>query len=123
MDLSKILPTRNGVPYVNQRKGGRITNVPAACSHGRIMDLSGRGVRLRNPSRMPAVGKLVRFDLAASCGVFQIVGRVAWKRRIGLVHTEVGIEFIEMTPEAQQGLSTIVRDALGGMATRARERA
>lgn len=115
MRLTELLPYLSHLMGVDRRGGGRITKAPAKCSLGKVLDISATGVRLRANGIQPRTQQLIRFTLACSHGVYQMVGQVAWTKRYSLVSYDMGISFLELTPDATLGLNAIVRDALGEM--------
>ena len=117
MRLTEILPyLYTHLMSIERRAGGgRINRAPAKCSLGKVLDISATGMRLRGSGIQPRKQQLNLFTLECSHGVYQMVGQVAWTKRLNWVNFDMGVNFLELTPEAAQGLNAIVRDALGDM--------
>ena len=95
----------------NQRRHGRLRMQDIECSLGIVMDLSASGMRIRTRLRVPEAGRVFTVTLASLDGPVLVGCRVRWWRKAGVLTKELGIEFVEPTPE--------IAAELGRLASRA----
>lgn len=94
---------------VNRRAAGRVSSDQAACSLGPIVDLSATGMQVRCGFFAPGVGEAPVLTIHGPDGPFQVRARVVWRKRAGIFSHYLGLEFIELSPQARHMLSTIAR--------------
>ena len=90
-------------PLTERRRFGRFGAQRLGCNLGRVMDLSGGGLRVRCSRRLNG---MVEVKLWTAKRRTTVQTKVAWARRIGFRKYELGLEFQDLTPEAKQDLST-----------------
>ena len=90
-------------PLADRRKAGRFKGSRLGCNLGKVMDLSGGGMRIRCATRLSSQ---MPVQLSTAKRRLTVQAKVAWVRRIGFRKYEVGLEFRDLTPETQQDLST-----------------
>ena len=90
-----------------RRKSGRVNQGTVACNLGSIINLSGGGLRLLSHRRLNGILSVELWD--AHRGL-RLRGKVAWCRRIGFRKHEVGVEFLNITPEIAGNLAAIAMD-------------
>ena len=90
-------------PLTDRRRFGRFDAGRLGCDLGRVMDLSGGGMRIRCPRRLSG---LVDVQLWTVKRRGPVHAKIAWARRIGFRKYELGLEFRDVTPETRQDLST-----------------
>ena len=90
-------------PLTDRRRFGRSKGTRLGCSIGRVIDLSGGGLRIRCSTRLSS-----QMDVKLWTAKRQITvpAKVAWVRRIGFRKYEIGLEFLDMTPATRKDLST-----------------
>ncbi len=90
-------------PLTDRRRFGRFKGTRLGCNIGRVIDLSGGGLRIRCTTRLSS-----RMDVKLWTATRQITvpAKVAWARRIGFRKYEIGLEFGDLSPETQKDLST-----------------
>ena len=90
-------------PLSDRRKFGRFKGTRLGCSIGRVIDLSGGGLRIRRTTRLSS-----QMDVKLWTPKRQIIvpAKVAWVRRIGFRKYEIGLEFRDLTPDTRKDLST-----------------
>ena len=90
-------------PLTDRRRFGRSKGTRLGCSIGRVIDLSGGGLRIRRSTRLSS-----QMDVKLWTAKRQITvpAKVAWVRRIGFRKYEVGLEFRDLTPDTRKDLST-----------------
>ena len=90
-------------PLSDRRQSGRCKGSRLGCSIGKVIDLSGGGLRVRCPTRLSS-----QMDVKLWTAKRQITvpAKVAWVRRIGFRKYEIGLEFRDLSPETQKDLST-----------------
>ncbi|UCD75440.1 MAG: J domain-containing protein [Phycisphaerales bacterium] len=78
--------------------------------YGSVLDLNSLGMRLSCRRKPPLkAGQHGRFKLSIPNGTLIVVGRAAWVRRIGLRRFEMGVEFVEVSPNLAKGLDALAR--------------
>ena len=90
-------------PLTDRRRFGRFNAGRLGCNLGRVMDLSGGGMRVRCPRRCSGI---VEVQLWTVTRQTTVQAKVVWTRRIGFRKYELGLEFRDLTPETTQDLST-----------------
>ncbi|MHC4416479.1 MAG: PilZ domain-containing protein [Planctomycetota bacterium] len=91
-------------PLFERRRSGRVNaERKVACDKGAVVNLSVGGMRLRSHRRWS--GKL-DVDLWAASARVTVRAQVIWSRRVGFRRFEVGLKFIEVTPDILRALTT-----------------
>ena len=90
-------------PLADRRRFGRFKGTRLGCNHGKVMDLSGGGMRLRCSTRLSST---LEVQLWTPKRRMTLQAKVAWVRRIGFRKYEIGLQFLDLTPEMRQNLST-----------------
>lgn len=90
-------------PLTDRRRFGRFNAGRLGCSLGRVMDLSGGGMRIRCTRRCSGIVKVQLWTVKRQTTV---QAKIVWTRRIGFRRYELGLEFRDLTPETTQDLST-----------------
>jgi hypothetical protein len=71
---------------------------------GEVIDLSATGLRV-NVRKVPA-GEFEVHIYNATEGV-TVIGQVVWSRRAGLMRREIGVNFLDVTPETAKVIARI----------------
>lgn len=90
-------------PLTDRRQFGRFRGTRLGCNLGKVMDLSGGGMRIRCSTRLSSQ---MNVKLWTAKRQLTVPAKVAWVRRLGFRKYEIGLEFLDMTPETRQDLST-----------------
>ena len=90
-------------PLTDRRRCGRFRGTRLGCNIGRVVDLSGGGLRVRRATRLSSQ---MDVKLWTPKRQITVLAKVAWVRRIGFRKYEIGLEFLDMTPDTQKDLST-----------------
>ena len=90
-----------------RRESGRFNEETVACNLGSVMNLSAGGLRLLSHRRLNGILSLELWDTHRG---LRLCGKVAWCRRIGFRKHEIGVEFLNVTPEIAGDLATIAID-------------
>ncbi len=90
-----------------RRKSGRLSGETVACNLGSIINLSAGGLRLLSRRRLNGNLSVELWD--AHRGL-RLRGKVAWCRRIGFRKHEVGVEFLNISPDIAGKLAAIAMD-------------
>ena len=90
-------------PLTDRRHFGRFRAERLKCNLGRVMDLSGGGLRVRCSRRLSG---LAHVKLWTARRQTTVQAKIVWTRRIGFRKYELGLEFRDLTPEIRQDLST-----------------
>ncbi len=100
----------------NNRRHGRLRCELLTCGLGQVLDFSASGMRVAHRGRMELKeGESICLHLQV-LHISQIVqARVVHVRKSGFRRHEVGLEFIEVTPEVSAGLLSIVRLAVSSL--------
>ena len=80
----------------DRRSKIRIPQSELHCSLGQVMDISLTGMRV-TCRRMPK--KVVAFDLNTAVAPMPVCAKVAWAKRVGFRKYEVGLHFLDRSPE------------------------
>jgi len=106
---------------MNPRKFGRVVCQFVGTSLGDVVDMSAGGMRITTPTSItPKIDDVVTVKLVGISNVVFVRCRVAWvkaasKRKwtanllklIGGTRSEIGLQFVDLTPEARQVISEI----------------
>lgn len=106
---------------MNPRKFGRVICQFVGTSLGDVVDMSAGGMRVTTPTSItPKIDDVVTVKLVGISNVVFVRCRVAWvktasKRKwtanllklIGGTRSEIGLQFIDLTPEARQVVNEI----------------
>ncbi len=87
-----------------RRKSGRLNQETVACNLGSVINLSGGGLRLLSRRRLNGILNVELWDTHRG---LRLRGKVAWCRRIGFRKHEVGVKFLNITPDIASDLSAI----------------
>ena len=90
-------------PLTDRRRFGRFRGTRLGCNIGRVVDLSGGGLRVRRATR---ISSQMDVKLWTPKRQITVLAKVAWVRRIGFRKYEIGLEFGDLSPENQKDLST-----------------
>ncbi len=96
-------PPQNRQP----RREPRLDTDGLACHAGRVLDLSGSGMRLLvDWKSAPSAGDPETYVFGDAAGEVRLMGTVRWVRPKGRLrrHAEVGVEFINLTPDKRDAL-------------------
>jgi hypothetical protein len=104
-----VTPRQNGSTGDDPRRRAKRRNVEtASCETGDLLDLSPLGMRLSVPTRSaPRPGSVLVFRLKAPEGVVAVSGRVAWRKRAGLMRCQIGVEFVQLSPTLTVALHSL----------------
>lgn len=91
-----------------RRAGERVAADWVSCSLGKVMDVSGFGVRIRCELEPPPIGRIVDLTLRYSRRHVTLKGSVVRVRQIGR-RSEVGIELLDVEPAIRAELHTLSR--------------
>lgn len=94
-----------------RRKLPRHETDAVTCDLGKILDLSGSGMRVEFKGRCPMkVGQTMPIKLKTSNGSLPVTLRVVWRRRTGLLGGyQAGFQFVGIKPAQSVALATIAR--------------
>ncbi len=87
-----------------RRKQGRLEQESLVSSLGQVLDLSAGGMRVL--TRKPPKGE-IHIELRGLGDTITLVAQVAWSKKIGLLKYEVGLVFLNVTPERVQKLTNL----------------
>jgi hypothetical protein len=91
----------------------RTADVP--CSLGEVLDISASGLRVRGRGRPPlARGQAATISVLTPAGLLAVDVGVAWARKAGWRHYEMGLTFINITPDVLEGVRSLLRGAMVG---------
>ena len=89
----------------DHRRAGRFTVRQLQCNLGRVLDLSSSGVRLLSRRKLRGWHEITLFD---KDGGVRIEAEVRWSRRHGLWKHEIGLQFLNVTPDVATKLTKLV---------------
>jgi hypothetical protein len=105
---------RKGPAVKNNRRHGRVRCQDVECTLGSVMNISASGLLVRTGLRSPRVGSVVVLKVRTFDGGFDVQTRVEWSKMDGLLHHQVGLEFIDLTPEGRRVLLLAVHASARG---------
>lgn len=98
----------------SKRTHGRVVVEAIYCSLGEILDASAAGMRILTTKKTKLKAQdIVRFTVNGPTGPFELEARVMWITQRGWKWYEFGVQFISVTPEGRQGLTTLAASAAG----------
>lgn len=109
-----MLPSASSISSVSNemRRKGRVRCKMLECSLGRVTDLSASGMRVQRPSRLEnRIGEHVGVVLAHLEGELHLRCRVRWLRASGFRREEIGLQFLNVTPQLERNLYAIAQCA------------
>lgn len=92
----------------NNRVTGRLRPGNLTCDIGKVMDISSGGMRIRcrgKPKMAP--GQLFPTHVHAPGGHIRLICHVVWRNKIRFRRWELGLRFVDMTPELRSALSVL----------------
>jgi hypothetical protein len=92
---------------VASRAEPRLDTTGLHCHAGRVLDMSGTGMRVLVPwKNAPRVGDPETYVFGDGTGEVKVLGTVRWVRPAGRLHkrAEVGVEFVGLTPAKRDAL-------------------
>jgi hypothetical protein len=87
-----------------RRRRGRLRVDSLKCNHGRILDLSETGMRIVTRSVPKSPFKVV---ICGIDGRLELRGEVRWAKPSGFIRFEVGVRFIDPSPELTKQLTRL----------------
>jgi hypothetical protein len=91
-------------PLVERRKAGRIKGGKVNCNWGRVIDISGGGMRVRAPRRLR--GRLA-VEIWTHHRRVTVPAAVVWCKRAGFRKYDVGLQFEDVTEDIKRELTAI----------------
>lgn len=80
------------------------------CDLGRVLDISGLGLRALSrgkPSVVP--GSVTAIMVHAPAGSLRLACHVVWTRKTAWRRWEIGVRFVDVTPDVRAGLNLLSR--------------
>lgn len=107
--LSLANPKSSGA---ESRRAGRLRCQAVRCSLGEVLDLSAGGMRVA-AKRDPGISADTVFDVRidSPTGPCTVKAHVVWVTKRGWRRYELGVRFVELTPESRATLTLIARAA------------
>ncbi|MCX5662468.1 MAG: PilZ domain-containing protein [Planctomycetota bacterium] len=97
----------------NLRRHGRIRCDMLTCGLGDVVDLSASGMRVTRTSLgANTLGEILDVRLQAPGLTMVVRAKVVHISKAGLLRRNLGLEFVDVTPEIARGLTEIVRVAM-----------
>jgi hypothetical protein len=93
----------------NARRHGRVRCENVECSLGTVLDISASGLRVGTGVSAPAAMSQVALHVVTGDGSFDVLCRVCWIMRDGLLNHVMGLEFIDLPPQGRAVLLAAVR--------------
>lgn len=96
----------------NRRRQGRVRTADVPCSLGEVLDISASGMRVGGRGRPPlAKGQTTTITMLTPAGVLAVDVGVAWARKTSWRHFELGLAFVNITPDVLEGVRSVLRGA------------
>lgn len=97
----------------NRRRHGRLTTESLTINNGVVLDLSASGMRAQIKGRVLfTVGDQASFRLRSCAREMTVDGRIVWVKKSGFRKHQIGVEFVNITPDRVQHLLELTRDAM-----------
>lgn len=86
----------------DRRRFGRLRTAELQSSLGRVLDLSGGGMRVESrwPMRLKATDRVL-ISLVSEAGEVDVRVEVSWVKSLGLFRHQAGLEFRELTAKTR----------------------
>jgi hypothetical protein len=98
---------------INRRRHGRLNTESLTINNGVVLDLSASGMRAQVKGKVLfTVGDQAAFRLRSCAREMSVDGRVVWVKKAGFRKHQIGVEFVNITPERMQKLMLLTRDAM-----------
>lgn len=113
MPYKEPLPVSHRDSSPEDRRHGRFRCEGVRCSIGQILDISVSGMRVsrRRPPKA-GVGDEATVTMPVNDGKLQITAKVVWVKKAGFFTHEIGLTFVDLTPEARTALYSISRSTV-----------
>lgn len=96
------------------RLHGRVVVEAIRCSLGEVLDASAAGMRLRTGRKVRVEAhQFVKFAVEGPDGLFRLDGEVMWVKNRGWRWNEIGLRYIDVSPESRRHLNTLAQAAAG----------
>lgn len=96
----------------SRRQAGRVFCEIVHSNIGRVLDVSRGGMRIEIDHKLPLEpGMKMDIQIAFKDESIQAPVVVSWVKRKGLFKRELGVEFRDLTPDLQEVLNHVARDA------------
>lgn len=97
---------------MNARRHGRVRAQTINCELGTVLDLSASGVRVRHKGRLKLrIGDQMAVSIRSGAFRTHVDARIIWLKKIGFRTFELGLEFVDLCPEAKKELLLLARSA------------
>ena len=90
-----------------RRGSGRLNQETVACNLGSVINLSAGGLKLLSHRRLNGILSLELWDTRRG---LKLRGKVVWCKRIGFRKHEVGVQFLDITPDIAGDLVAMAID-------------
>lgn len=98
----------------SKRLHGRVVIEAIKCSLGEVLDASAAGMRLRTGRKVRVEAQqVVDFTVEGPDGPFDLKGEIMWVKHRGWSWNEIGLRFVEVSPETRKHLNTLAQSAAG----------
>lgn len=91
------------------RRHARLTAEGIETDWGPVLDLSASGMRVRCGIKPPAKGEAFFIAIHGRTTELSILAVCRWRRRDGMFHHQIGLEFVKPLPEVQAAIAEISR--------------
>lgn len=98
-------------PEVEERSTGRIRCEQFTCNMGRVLDLSGGGMRVDRRGIPIPTGREVLVRFRSETKTITVAAKVAHSHSTGFLHQIVGLEFVGVDEKLHKELTDLSRDA------------
>src|SRR5262245_1648873 len=80
------------------------------CDLGRVLDISALGLRAQSRGK-PAVvpGSVAAIMVHAPAESLRLACHVVWTRKVAWRHWQIGVRFVDVTPDVRAGLNLLAR--------------
>jgi hypothetical protein len=95
---------------VDPRGAARVRAGRLMCDLGRVLDISALGLRAHSRGRPSVVpGSVTAIMVHAPAGSLRLACHVVWTRKIAWRNWQVGVRFVDVTPDVRAGLNLLAR--------------
>src|SRR5688572_23729885 len=87
-----------------RRRTGRLQQEMLSCNIGDVLDISAGGMRVLSRQNVP---ERIQVFLNGYQLPGKLIAELAWTKKVGLRKLEVGLRFVDVSPEVAQTLTAI----------------
>jgi hypothetical protein len=105
-------PTQQLPQGANKRRAGRVVCDNVRTTWGHILNASATGARINaRGNTIPSPGETSVLTIEGPAGPFKVTAKVVWAKKQNWGKREIGIQFVDVTPQARAQLVALAEIA------------